>query len=191
MFVDESKHLFIYFFFSKKRYRRQRRQEKGFFVVFRVLPFQKNIAAKRARVQNTNYDSEYRSTNGRMHKEFSIKILVYIYIYIYISKKKAFRDDTRRHDNNPGGHNSACMYNIHIYIFFVFGWNENHDSMNNNINVKKAKREKKSRNRELVPAHIRCLRYCFCTTVKKATYRRNSPAHLDRVQGKRERKTER
>lgn len=157
-------------------------------MIFRVLPFQKNIAAKRARVQNTNYDSEYRSTNGRMHKEFSIKILVYM--YIYISKKKHF-------EMIPGDTTTIQaviiqrVCTIYIYIFFVFGWNESHDSMNNNINVKKAKREKKSRNRELVPAHIRCLRYCFCTTVKKATYRRNSPAHLDRVQGKRERKTKR
>lgn len=116
MFVDESKHLFIYFFFSKKRYRRQRRQEKGFFVVFRVLPFQKNIAAKRARVQNTNYDSEYRSTNGRMHKEFSIKILVYM--YIYISKKKHF-------EMIPGDTTTIQaviiqrVCTIYIYIYFL------------------------------------------------------------------------
>lgn len=116
MFVDESKHLFIYFLFSKKRYRRQRRQEKGFFVVFRVLPFQKNIAAKRARVQNTNYDSEYRSTNGRMHKEFSIKILVYM--YIYISKKKHF-------EMIPGDTTTIQaviiqrVCTIYIYIYFL------------------------------------------------------------------------
>lgn len=83
--VRESKRLFIYFFlFFFFFLRRSDIDDRGDKRKGSVLPFQKNIAAKRARVQNTNYDS---SIDLRMdecikiHKDFFL---------VYISKKKHF-----------------------------------------------------------------------------------------------------
>lgn len=112
--VRESKRLFIYFFlFFFFFLRRSDIDDRGDKRKGSVLPFQKNIAAKRARVQNTNYDS---SIDLRMdecikiHKDFFL---------VYISKKKHF-------EMIPGDTTTIQAVIIQrvctIYIFFVFGY---------------------------------------------------------------------